>query len=30
MVIDKMLAEEETRYRIPTGDAETTLIDLGK
>jgi len=28
MVIDKMVGDETTRYRIPEGDAETALLDL--
>jgi len=28
MVVDKMLCEDETRYRIPEGDEETTFLDL--
>jgi hypothetical protein len=27
-VVDKMLCEDETRYRIPEGDEETTFLDL--
>ena len=28
MVIDKMIGEEEVRYRVPEGDVETTFVDL--